>query len=509
MSDQDDFVTIQPRKVALSHREEPQGETAPARTTNGPHRWAWVGIGVLALLGLWVFVFLPGQISPPSRKAPPAASEPTAATPAPATPSQRGEPAPLPYQQVQSERERKRAQDTLSSFVKLQIKLEEEMHVEQWAAEAFRAAQGLANEGDELFADERFDDAIARYNDGIKALEKLVAQGEAQFAAAVAEGRAALEKLDADAASAAFERARQIYPDHPDVTAGLARTATLPDVLDQLAVAAERRADGDLEGARGVYKNIKALDPKTPGVDEALAELDALVAEIRFQSLLSDGYAALNERRFGAASKAFNAALAMRPGSAPALAGLEQVKQGSTLSRIDQLRNEAAQQESDEQWAKANATYGEALAVEGTLKFAQDGRRRTAARAKLDSDLEAAIAQPELLSSDDRFEDAVALYQRAAKMTPAGPRLAGQLDALEAVIERAAHPVPVTLVSDNATEITVYQVGFLGAFDRKQLNLRPGRYVIKGSRDGCRDVRVEVDVEPDMAPLDVRCQERL
>jgi hypothetical protein len=83
------------------------------------------------------------------------------------------------------------------------------------------------------------------------------------------------------------------------------------------------------------------------------------------------------------------------------------------------------------------------------------------------------------------------------------------LDQLEAILARAAEHVPVTLVSDDATEITVFQVGFLGTFERRQLSLRPGRYVIKGSRHGYRDVRLEVDVEPDMAQLDVRCRERL
>ena len=319
----------------------------------------------------------------------------------------------------------------------------------------------------------------------------------------------ALAALDAGAARIAFDEAALIYPDHPDVRSGFARAANLPEVLDKLDLAVELRAQGDIEGARATYIAIRNLDAATPGIDEALSELDALVEELKFQRFLSDGYAALNERRFSAARRAFNAALGMRPGNQPALAGLAQVGQASTLSRIDALRGEAQRQETAEQWTEAKARYERVLTIAGSLKFARDGRARAATRAQLDEQLATTIGEPHLLSSDERFNAAVTLYQRATKVPSPGPRLTEQLDQLEAILARAAEHVTVPLVSDNATEITVVQVGFLGTLERHQLSLRPGRYVIKGSRNGYRDLRLEIDVEPDMAPLDVRCRERL
>ena len=512
MSEQDDFVTIRPRQVVLSHHEESEAQPAEPRPLHTNQRIIYIGLGILMALGLWVFVFLPDQVSTvsrtPSRTALPGATD--VADPTPAAGNQTGSStAPPPFQQLQTDRERERAQDTLSSFVTLQIKLDDEMHVEQWGAERFTAAQELANEGDELFTREQFDDAITRYNDGIAALEALVGEGEAKFAAALAEGIAALAALDAGAARIAFDKAALIYPDHPDVRNGLARAANLPEVLDKLDLAVELRAQGDIDGARKTYIAIRNLDAATPGIDEALSELDALVEELKFQRFLSDGYAALNERRFNAARKAFNAALGMRPGNQPALAGLAQVGQASTLSRIDALRGEAQRQETAEQWVEAKASYERVLTIAGSLKFARDGRGRAATRARLDEQLVTTIREPHLLSSDERFNAAVTLYQRATKVPTPGPRLTEQLDQLEAILARAAEHVTVTLVSDNATEITVVQVGFLGTLERHQLSLRPGRYVIKGSRNGYRDLRLEIDVEPDMAPLDVRCRERL
>jgi hypothetical protein len=104
---------------------------------------------------------------PPHRFRPPrpprcAASEPTAA----------------PYEELQVERERKRAQETLARLVTLQIKLDEQMHAAQWGKEAFDAALHLANQGDDLFTKQKYDEAMVQYEQGIAALSQLVDAGE-------------------------------------------------------------------------------------------------------------------------------------------------------------------------------------------------------------------------------------------------------------------------------------------------------------------------------------------
>ena len=72
-------------------------------------------------------------------------------------------------------------------------------------------------------------------------------------------------------------------------------------------------------------------------------------------------------------------------------------------------------------------------------------------------------------------------------------------------------PLRVELVSDGLTEVVIYRVGRLGTFERRRLELRPGRYTVVGTRDGYRDVRLELAIvageEPE--PLVVRCEEKI
>jgi hypothetical protein len=67
----------------------------------------------------------------------------------------------------------------------------------------------------------------------------------------------------------------------------------------------------------------------------------------------------------------------------------------------------------------------------------------------------------------------------------------------------------VELVSDGETQVTVFRVGRLGSFERRELELRPGTYTVMGSRVGYRDVRIDFRVAPEieLEPIVVRCEE--
>ena len=97
------------------------------------------------------------------------------------------------------------------------------------------------------------------------------------------------------------------------------------------------------------------------------------------------------------------------------------------------------------------------------------------------------------------------------RMPDVGTELAGKRDELSRLLKRAATPLQVQLVSDNATDVSVYKVGKLGTFETHELTLRPGKYVAVGSRPGYRDVRLEFLVGPEQEakPIVIRCEEAI
>jgi len=505
---EDEFVTIRPRPVSLSVANDAD---RPRAAISLGMVFAAAGAVLLVAIALWVFLYLPKHVAVPApvAQAPAAQGLPNGATeaapPAPAaTPT-----GPAPFEAIQIDRERKRAQETLAQFVKLQIELDERMHVRDWALDPFNDAQQLANDGDALFTKNQFDDAMAKYQNGIVALQTLRDQGRARFDGALQAAIAAIDKRDTAAANAALDTAATVYPDDPRVTDNRKRAQRLPQIIELLDDADQAIERNDWRTALAKYRAIEALDPKTAGLQGPLADAQSRVGNLDYQGTLTAGFAALEAGNYDAARRAFEAALRQRPNDGAARDGMNQVEQRATLTSIEEYRQRAARAEAEERWADAVNDYEKVLSVDAAIKFAMDGRARANGRALLDQKLGAALADPGALSSDAAYAQTVSLYEGAAKIPSPGPRLTNQLNRLEAVLTLAGNPVPVVLTSDAATEVTMSQVGALGKFARKELKLRPGRYVLKGSRDGHRDVRLEVNVLPQMAPVEISCRDTI
>jgi serine/threonine protein kinase len=230
-----------------------------------------------------------------------------------------------------------------------------------------------------------------------------------------------------------------------------------------------------------------------------------------FADAMSEALEALERGDWPAAREALHRAGAIRPG-APAVAdGLARVDQAEKLAAIAAHRAAASLSESEERWADAAREYTAVLALDPTIRFAQNGKERCVLRADLDRRLDYHLSHPERLSSDEVLEEAKLLVDRAAAVEPEGARLQDQVARLTALIERVAIPVRVVIQSDDLTEVMVYKVGRLGAFLTHELELRPGSYTVVGSRQGYRDVRRELVVVAgeNPEPLVVRCEEKI
>ena len=178
-------------------------------------------------------------------------------------------------------------------------------------------------------------------------------------------------------------------------------------------------------------------------------------------------------------------------------------------SAIDELRAKALAETKAEDWEAALSSYDAALGIDSSLQFAREGKALIRERVLLIRDMDAFMADPGQLSSDKEFAAAEETLRLARDQVDAGERFAARVAEFAALVARSAEPVPLVLVSDNATEVTIQKVGVLGAFERRELTLRPGRYVIVGSRDGCRDVRKEIVLSSASGPVDIRCAERI
>lgn len=396
--------------------------------------------------------------------------------------------------------------ELLSNFETL-----ERRGVQRWAGLEFRNAQDRYAAGDKAYLERDYKAAETLYLEAIAIVEPLFDQVEPEFQKALTAAEAAFEAGDRTEALRLYELAVAITPNSPVAVAGFERARNLESVLRLVDQGLDYEEELELEAAETSFRQAVTIDPEWVPAQEGLARVEATRTQLRFDLRMSEGLEALAAGDYPSARAAFRMAQQLIPGSKEPADGLMQVNQGMQLDDITVLEQEAMSLERDEHWDAVVTTYEEILKIDGALAFAIDGRARGREMSSLHKRLDDYISDPDKLSVPSVMQKATLLVVDITRMPDIGPRLAAQRDELSRLLKRAVTPVPVALVSDNLTQVSVYRVGTLGRFSNTQLELRPGTYVAVGVRPGFRDVRLEFRVAPeiDMQPVVVRCEEQI
>ncbi|MBA3564689.1 MAG: hypothetical protein H0W33_11915 [Gammaproteobacteria bacterium] len=480
------------------------------RTLPGALLAGLFGLLLIALAG--VFFYLPGTIDTPTSRIArvdnvPARSD-GGGSPAPARAARTQDVA--PWQQALIARERKAAQDILGELLRKQFELEAQ-GVERWAAEDFATAKARAEAGDAMFRSHQYEAAAAEYTAGNRQLDVLLDRIAPTLAATLDSGDAGLASRNGSAAAEAYELALAIDADNSRALHGLERAASLDEVLALMRSGVEHEQSGRLAEAGGDFREAVELDSEFVDAREALARVDARINDTMFNETMSAGFAALQREDYAGARTAFTQARRLAPSAPGPADGLAQVDLNIRLGQIARHREQAMALEAEERWREAADEYEAALALDADLAFAQAGLRRSLARTDLSERLEFYLSSPERLSSENVHANARALVQQLSLMPARGPRLEQQITRLGELLTLAVTPVRVRLESDNQTQVVMHKVGTLGAFESRELELRPGTYTVVGSCAGYRDVRREVEVAAgdSPAPVVVRCEDKI
>jgi tetratricopeptide (TPR) repeat protein len=280
-------------------------------------------------------------------------------------------------------------------------------------------------------------------------------------------------------------------------------------VVPTLADAENAERAGDLPKAQSLFADVLKRNPGNVAATEGVARVRKTVADNEFNATLGAGLSALNAGRLAEARTHLERARQLRPDNPEVAAALQRAADTGSGRSLAEMEQKAARMVSEERWSEALAIYDEALARDPSLQFAISGKAAVAPRAELGGRLQALIDRPERLADDAVRVDAERLLARARALPYQGPVIRSQVARLEMLLPTFNQPVMLALESDNATEVAIQRVGFFGAFERREVTLKPGRYTVTGKRAGFRDVRLEFTVSPGQAEQTVviRCLE--
>jgi len=383
--------------------------------------------------------------------------------------------------------------------------------VQRWGGLTWKRGEDAYKEGDAAYLARDYETAAEKYAEAIEHIEPLLDQVDTVFRQTLTDAAQALDNADALEAVRLYELAVAISPSHAPAKAGLLRAQNLDTVLalTEQGLALERELE--LDAARQSFEQAVEVDPDWRVAVDGLERVRGTINQMQFDSRMTEGLMALADGDYLTARAAFRRAQELKPGSPEPADGLLQVDQGVRLNNIAALKREAQSLEANERWQSATDAYKSLLELDSNLTFAHEGVVRSNRMTELHQTLQGYIDEPDALSSPRNLQNATKLVVDITRMPDIGPRLASQRDELSRLLKRAATPLAVQLVSDNMTDVSIYKVGKLGAFNTTELSLRPGTYVAVGVRSGYRDVRLEFRVAPelDMQPVVVRCEEEI
>ena len=238
-----------------------------------------------------------------------------------------------------------------------------------------------------------------------------------------------------------------------------------------------------------------------------MSRIDQIITTEQHASSLGQAYALLHQGNLTQAKLEFEALLRVNADDAAASTGLEEVQRLQTTDELNSLRRQIEEREREKDYAKAIVLYNEVLAINPDLQFAKEGKRIQEQLMTSHASLDFILNDPDRLSLNREFELAHLQLDKAREIAAHDPELNEKVERVSEILELMDQEVPLIILSDNTMEIRLTNVGDLEPFERLELNVRPGRYVVQGSRFGCRDIRKTVIVKQDMDPITIVCED--
>lgn len=460
-----------------------------------------LAIALLLLLASAVIFVLPSLVSEPWISGSDQSQRVTAPSPTVVSPSTA----------AQKTQYRRNAQTVLAEIIQRRDRLLNERGVEQWGAFEFKQAQKAVERGDQEYGFGDYKDALNSYQSALDGLAELEGKAQALLQQAIEDATVAIENSVLSTAINATTLASAIAPENRTVIHLSQRTLSLPIVIDAMELGDQLVALDRLNRARQAFTEAVTADPEHKKAAAALASTEQKITEQRFRSYMSDGFRALDKNRFTAATEAFEQAGTVYSAHAAVAQALAQVETRRSQLWVSNQIAQASELEAQEKWPQAAEIYKQLLATDGTLTEVRVKQIPVMVRADLDKRIRKTLSDPLALSTTSQFRRGQKVLQDASGIRNPGPVLQQQIADLQQALKASQNLIQVLLTSDSNTDVTLFRVAKLGAFDKTAVSLKPGRYIVAGTRMGFRDVRIEFTVTDQGLdkPISISCNEAI
>ena len=409
---------------------------------------------------------------------------------------------------------RKDAQLVLEKIVDIRDLLKSKS-IEKWNAEKFNIALENISIGDDLYREGEYLRSIKQYREALDQLNNLKEDAAKIIESTIMSANNNIEKLDSELTVEqtinSINLAFAIDKNNESIKLLKERSLKLPDLFNKVMQSDQFISEQKYEDAFSVLSEAIMLDPYRKKTKTSMENLNKQIKEKTFIEFMSEGFEAMDQNNFSSARKVFNEALKTYPERPDVYDALNQLESRESSFQIKERIKNAEANESLENWSEAKKEYEALLESDNSLVSLKARLINVRIRAELDEQLENLINNPLTLRSDELHQKAKKLLKTAQGINQRGAKLEKQIENVSKIIVQARNPIPVNFFSDNKTKVTIFKVGSLGLFQKRTIELVPGKYVALGQRIGFRDVRLDFTIEPNKVDknISIMCVESI
>lgn len=372
-----------------------------------------------------------------------------------------------------------------------------------WDAAGQRAMSDTKEAALRAYAEGDYVAALSRLAALIQTAHTAIERREDAFAAAMAAALGGLQRDDYEDASGHITRALQIEPDDPGAERLRDEIERLPQILPHLDAARKARTENDPAAELAALREVATLDPDRPNVRARITTLKAGQHDARYRTAITRGLAAAQADDLDAAQRHLERARQLSPDRPETTLLAKQVGALDTTLQTERLFQTARAAEEADNWPAALDAYRELCRLQPNDAAAQAGQQTAQRLVVLLTAVTTHLDAPQRLASDSVAAQASALIEQSRTARPVSPTLVARADALARMLDRYSRQVPVQVLSDGKTSVSVRGVGRVGTVVSKVIHLKPGAYRFEGNRSGYRSEIVRVSVPPDGADVSV------
>jgi len=355
--------------------------------------------------------------------------------------------------------------------------------------------------------DKAFDDA----NQLLEQASAAISEYNMAFQTALQAAKDALAADNFEEANAAINQALNLKPDNEEAVSLREAVDKLEDILPLIKRAQTAAIENDFSRERDLSQQIYQLDPSRVFYKNRAAEITRLLKERAFEDVIASGLSAATKEDLAALKKATEMAQELyskREETKELVGRFLRLQQELQFREFVARADQAVQSEN---WETALFAFQNALQLkpnDGTIAQGVELARTILGH---EARLNAFLNKPERLTNNQVKSDAETALKEAETYLGLSKKLAASSTYLKKRIVDYNRLVDIWVISDKATDVSVRGVGQVGQVERYKIQLKPGRYILEGRREGYRVKAVEMEILPNDQFIEIKviCDERI